>query len=131
VAFGERQRIIGVAAKNQLTTNIRNSIVGFKRLLGRNYDDPVVQEMARTSPFKIVQHPQTNGAGFEVRYLDKAEIFTTEQITAMLFTKLKETAEIAIKAKVFDCVISVRCNSSYFDCELTCEFILWRMKFKK
>lgn len=44
---------------------------------------------------------------FQVHYLDEDHVFSPEQITAMLLTKLKDTSEIALKTKVNDCVISV------------------------
>src|SRR4029434_9434429 len=43
----------------------------------------------------------------QVRYLDEEKVFTIEQVTAMLLTKLKETSESALKKPVVDCVISV------------------------
>ena len=46
-------------------------------------------------------------ASFQVRYLDEDKVFTVEQITAMLLTKLKETSEAALKKPVVDCVLSV------------------------
>ena len=46
-------------------------------------------------------------AFFQVRYLDEDKVFTVEQITAMLLTKLKETSEAALKKPVVDCVLSV------------------------
>jgi heat shock protein len=107
VAFGEKQRILGVAAKNQLVTNIKNTVYSFKRLLGRPFEDPEVQAIAPQFPYQLVKDPKFGGVSVKVRYLGQEETFTVEQITAMLFTKLKESTEIAIKAKVSDCVISV------------------------
>ncbi|CAL8082052.1 unnamed protein product [Orchesella dallaii] len=110
VAFGERQRVLGVAAKNQAVTNLKNTIFGFKRFLGRRYDDPRVQEDVNKVPFKIVQ-TENGGVGIKATYLGQDQVYTPEQVSAMLFTKLKETAEHGIQAKVHDCVISV---PSYF-----------------
>lgn len=107
VAFGERKRIIGVAAKNQAITNLKNTIFGFKHLLGRTFDDPIVQDGFSRTPFKITR-TENGGIGIVVSYLGEEKVFTPVQITAMLLTKLKETAEEGINAKVHDCVISVR-----------------------
>lgn len=60
VAFSGKNRILGVAAKNQMVTNVKNTIHGFKRLLGRKYNDPQVQGELRFLPFKIT--PQTDGS---------------------------------------------------------------------
>ncbi|XP_011685266.1 PREDICTED: heat shock 70 kDa protein 4L isoform X2 [Wasmannia auropunctata] len=110
VAFSGKNRILGVAAKNQMVTNVRNTIHGFKRLLGRKYNDPQVQGELRFLPFKITS--QADGSiGIHVQYLGEEHVFSPEQITAMLFTKLKDISETALQTAVNDCVISV---PSYF-----------------
>lgn len=106
VAFSGKNRILGVAAKNQLVSNTKNTFFGFKRLLGRKFKDPFVQQELKSLPFKVVETANGN-IGMVATYLDEQHTFTPEQITAMLFTKLKEISEIALKAKVNDCVISV------------------------
>lgn len=111
VAFSNRNRIIGVAAKNQLITNLRNTIFGFKRLLGKMFDDPSVEHELRYLPFQITRM-KDGTIGIKVHYLDEDHVFSIQQITAMFFTKLKETAEAALKCEVNQCVISV---PSFFD----------------
>ncbi|KAL1122529.1 hypothetical protein AAG570_002860 [Ranatra chinensis] len=110
VAFSGRNRILGVAAKSQTVTNMKNTIHGFKRLLGRKLNDPHVQKEAKLLPYQLCQKPD-GSLGIKVNYLDEEHVFTPEQITAMLLTKLKEISEQALKTKVNDCVISV---PSYF-----------------
>ncbi|CAL7936427.1 unnamed protein product [Xylocopa violacea] len=110
VAFSGKNRILGVAAKNQMVTNMKNTIHGFKRLLGRKYNDPQVQRELQMLPYKVTQ--QSDGSiGIHVHYLGEEHIFSPEQITAMLFTKLKDISETALQTIVNDCVISV---PSYF-----------------
>jgi len=110
VAFSGKNRILGVAAKNQTVTNMKNTIHGFKRLLGRKINDPHVQNELKHLPYKVT--PKEDGSiGIQVNYMDEVHTFTPEQITAMLFTKLKDVSEQALKTKVNDCVISV---PSYF-----------------
>lgn len=106
VAFSGRNRILGVAAKNQMVTNMKNTIYGFKRLLGRKYNDPQVQREIKMLPFKVTQQADGN-IGIHVQYLGEEHIFSPEQITAMLFTKLKDISETALQTIVNDCVISV------------------------
>ncbi|XP_063233931.1 heat shock 70 kDa protein 4 [Bacillus rossius redtenbacheri] len=106
VAFSGKNRILGVAAKNQMVTNMKNTIHGFKRLLGRKFSDPAVQQELKFLPFRVVE-TQGGNIGIKVSYLDDDQVFSPEQITAMLFTKLKEIAELNLKTKVNDCVISV------------------------
>ncbi|XP_026466524.1 heat shock 70 kDa protein 4-like isoform X1 [Ctenocephalides felis] len=110
VAFSGKNRVLGVAAKNQLVTNMKNTVWGFKRLLGRRYNDPHVQNELRSLPFRTEQRPD-GGIGIRVHYLDEEHVFSPEQVTAMLFTKLKETSANALQTQVNDCVISV---PSYF-----------------
>ncbi|CAK9803699.1 97 kDa heat shock protein [Anthophora quadrimaculata] len=110
VAFSGKNRILGVAAKNQMVTNMKNTIHGFKRLLGRKYNDPQVQKELQMLPFKVTQQPD-GSIGIHVHYLGEEHVFSPEQITAMLFTKLKDISETALQTVVNDCVISV---PSYF-----------------
>ncbi|XP_031436250.2 heat shock 70 kDa protein 4L, partial [Clupea harengus] len=78
----------------------------FKKFHGRAFDDPCVQSERPRLSYNL--HKLTNGStGVKVRYLDEEKVFTIEQVTAMLLTKLKETSESALKKPVVDCVISV------------------------
>lgn len=110
VAFSPRNRIIGVAAKNQMVTNMKNTVHGFKRLLGRSIDDPFVKQELKHLNFGVVKC-DNNKIGINVNYLNEQQTFSVEQITGMLLTKLKEISEVTLKTKVNDCVISV---PSYF-----------------
>ncbi|CAB3224942.1 unnamed protein product [Arctia plantaginis] len=110
VAFSPKNRILGVAAKNQMVTNMKNTVFGFKRLLGRKFNDPYIQKELKHFPYKVEQRPD-GGIGIRVNYLGEDNVFSPEQITAMLFTKLKEIAVNALQTPINDCVISV---PSYF-----------------
>ncbi|KAM3934750.1 heat shock protein 105 kDa [Leptodactylus fuscus] len=106
VSFGTKNRTIGVAAKNQLVTNAKNTVYGFKKLHGRAFNDPFVQKEKNNLAYELVQ-TNNGGVGLRVMYMDEPHVFSVEQITAMLLTKLKETAESNLKKPVTDCVISV------------------------
>ncbi|XP_077287191.1 heat shock protein 70Cb isoform X2 [Arctopsyche grandis] len=106
VAFSPTNRILGVAAFNQMVTNMKNTVTSFKRLLGRKYNDPYVQQELRHLPFRVEERPD-GGVGVRVHYLNEDHVFSPEQLTAMLFTKLKETSAAALQTPVYDCVISV------------------------
>ena len=108
VGFSDRQRIMGVNAKNQLLTNLKRTVFNFKHLLGRKFKDPYVQEYIKGLPYQISEGQQGE-IRVKVTYMDKEQAYTPEEITAMLFTKLKETAEIALNTKVKDIVISCPC----------------------
>lgn len=111
VGFSDKQRIMGVSAKNQLLTNLKKTVYNFKHMLGRKFADPYVQEQViKGLPYEISEGSQGE-IRIHINFMDKPRSFTPEEITAMLFTKLKETAEEALKTKVKDIVISV---PSYF-----------------
>jgi len=115
VAFSERQRALGVNAKNQQMTNLKRTVYQFKHMLGRQFSDPVVQKELSLLPYNVSGHPQTGRPIINMDYMGKSHEFTPEQITAMLLTKLKHTAEEALQNKVKDVVIS--CPSYFTDCE--------------
>ncbi|KAM7114456.1 heat shock protein 105 kDa isoform 2-T2 [Molossus nigricans] len=106
ISFGSKNRTIGVAAKNQQITHANNTVFNFKRFHGRTFNDPFVQKEKENLSYALV--PMKNGGvGIKVMYMDEEHLFSVEQITAMLLTKLKETAENNLKKPVTDCVISV------------------------
>uniref|UniRef100_A0A673BVF6 Heat shock protein 4b n=1 Tax=Sphaeramia orbicularis TaxID=375764 RepID=A0A673BVF6_9TELE len=114
VSFGPRNRSIGAAAKSQVVTNCKNTVQGFKRFHGRAFSDPFVQRLKSSLVYDIAQMP-TGTTGIKVMYMEEEKVFSIEQVTAMLLTKLKETAENALKKPVADCVVSVPCY--YTDAE--------------
>uniref|UniRef100_A0A668TCV8 Heat shock protein 4a n=1 Tax=Oreochromis aureus TaxID=47969 RepID=A0A668TCV8_OREAU len=110
VSFGPRNRSIGAAAKSQVVTNYKNTVQSFKRLHGRAFTDPYIQSANSNLVYELAPMP-SGATGIKVLYMEEERIFSTEQVTGMLLTKLKETAESALKKPVVDCVISV---PSYF-----------------
>lgn len=110
VAFSGKNRILGVAAKNQQVTNLKNTVYGLKRLLGRKFRDPHVQRELQMLPFNVIEISNGN-IGIKVHYLNEEHIFSPEQCLAMLLTKLKDISTSALKTPINDCVISV---PSYF-----------------
>ncbi|XP_043999594.1 heat shock 70 kDa protein 4L [Gambusia affinis] len=106
VSLASKNRMIGNAAKSQVITNFKNTVHGFKKFHGRAFDDPFVQSEKSKLPYCLDK--LANGStGIKVRYLDEEKVFTVEQISGMLLTKLKETSESALKKPVVDCVVSV------------------------
>ncbi|XP_017564059.2 heat shock protein 105 kDa isoform X2 [Pygocentrus nattereri] len=106
VSFGPKNRFVGNAAKNQAITNPASTVCNFKRLHGRLFEDAVVQAERANLPYDLA--PLCDGrVSAKVVYLEKEHQFTIEQITAMLLTKMKETAEASLQKKVVECVISI------------------------
>lgn len=106
VSFGEKQRAIGAAGEASATMNPRSTVSQVKRLIGRAFRDPSVQEELRRLPFPASEAPD-GGVLVCVRYLNQERAFTPVQILAMLLSHLKQIAEKALEAPVSDCVIGI------------------------
>ena len=106
VAFNEEERLIGDAAKNQANMNITNTIFDAKRLVGRKFNDPYIQNDIKHWPFKVVNDGHNNPV-IEATYKNELKKFTPEEISAMVLTKMKETAESYLGETVKDAVITV------------------------
>merc|ERR1712227_554819 len=106
VAFTDTERLIGDAAKNQVAMNPSNTIFDAKRLIGRKFDDATVQKDAKLWPFKVVKD-FGNKPKMEVEFKCETKTFTPEEISAMILTKMKETAEAHLGHAVKDAVITV------------------------
>ena len=101
----EGERLIGDAAKNQLTTNPENTVFDVKRLIGRRFDEPSVQKDIKFYPFKVKD--KNNRPLIEVAMGSDMKTFTPEEISAMVLTKMKETAEAYLGKKVTHAVVTV------------------------
>jgi heat shock protein 5 len=106
VAFtADGERLIGDAAKNQLTTNPENTVFDAKRLIGRDWTDKTVQADAKYFPFKLVERKQKPHIQVETSQGQKE--FAAEEISAMVLIKMKETAEAYLGKKVTHAVVTV------------------------
>jgi molecular chaperone DnaK len=94
VAITGGQRLIGYAAKRQALLSPRNTVAAAKRLIGRKYDDPEVQQERRTASFEIV--PAKNGDAW-IR-LDGKD-YSPSQIGAYILMKMKEAAQADLGAR--------------------------------
>jgi len=105
VAFTDTERLIGDPAKNQVAINPTNTIFDAKRLIGRKFDDPTVQADMKHWPFKVID--AASKPKLEVEYKNETKNFTPEEISAMILTKMKETAEAYLGHDVKDAVVTV------------------------
>nr|QNF22889.1 putative heat shock protein isoform 4 [Lycosa tarantula] len=106
VAFTpEGERLIGDAAKNQLTTNPENTVFDAKRLIGREWNDPSVQHDIKYFPFKVKE--KNSKPHIEVKTSQGTKEFAPEEISAMVLTKMKEIAEAYLGKKVTHAVVTV------------------------
>jgi molecular chaperone DnaK (HSP70) len=99
---------MGVAAKQQMMTNLRNTVTDLKHLIGRKFSDPITQEAIKSFPFATTQLPG-DVIGIKVDFLGETRVFTVEQVSSMVLLKLKDSTEKYLKTKVSDCVVSVPC----------------------
>ncbi|XP_031637747.1 heat shock 70 kDa protein II-like isoform X2 [Contarinia nasturtii] len=108
VAFTDTKRLIGDDAMSQMTDNPLNTIFNVKRLIGRKFNDPVVQNDMQYWPFIVKSFDSKPKV--EVEYKGEIKQFFPEEISAMILSKMKETAEYYLKQPVTDAVISVPAN---------------------
>ncbi|GIX12540.1 MAG: chaperone protein DnaK [Paracoccaceae bacterium] len=102
VAFTDDEMLVGQAAKRQAVTNPQNTLFAIKRLIGRRYDDPMVEKDKKLVPYKIVEG-DNGDAWVEV----KGKKYSPSQISAFILQKMKETAEAYLGEEVKQAVITV------------------------
>jgi molecular chaperone DnaK len=103
VAFTKSgERLVGQAAKRQAVTNPENTLFAVKRLIGRRYDDPMVQKEKGLAPFKIIR-AENGDAWVEAG----GQKMAPQQISAYVLGKMKETAEAYLGTTVTQAVITV------------------------
>merc|ERR1712223_1929564 len=106
VAFtAEGERLIGDAAKNQLTTNPENTVFDAKRLIGREWTDSAVQHDIKYFPFKVIE--KTSNPHIVLDPPGGEKVFAAEEISSMVLTKMKETAEAYLGKPVTHAVVTV------------------------
>jgi molecular chaperone DnaK len=96
------ERLVGDSAKRQAVTNPENTLFAIKRLIGRNFNDPLVKKDMGLVPYKIVK-ADNGDAWVESR----GEKYSPSQISAFILTKMKEVAEAYLNEKVTQAVITV------------------------
>jgi len=106
VAFNDEERLIGDSAKNQVAANPTNTVFDAKRLIGRQFTDKEVQSDMKQFPFKVV-NGRNNKPEISVEYKGEQKQFLPEEISSMVLTKMKETAEAYLGEKVTDAVVTV------------------------
>src|SRR5690348_13800247 len=103
VAFADNgERLVGQSAKRQAVTNPTNTLYAIKRLIGRRYEDPMVEKDKSLVPYKIVR-AEDGDAWVEI----KGEKYSPSQISAFILGKMKESAEAYLGEKVSQDVITV------------------------
>ncbi|XP_020086612.1 luminal-binding protein 5-like [Ananas comosus] len=100
------ERLVGEAAKNQAFINPERTIFGIKRLIGRRFDDEEVQRDIKFLPYKVVNKDGKPYVEVRIKGGEK-KVFSPEEISAMILTKMRETAETYLGRSIKDAVITV------------------------
>ncbi|KAK9078307.1 hypothetical protein SSX86_002364 [Deinandra increscens subsp. villosa] len=106
VCFGEKQRFLGTAGAATSMMNPKNTISQIKRLIGRPFSDPELQQDLKALPFSVTEGPD----GFPLihaQYLGETKTFTPTQVMGMVFSNMKTIAEKNLNAVVVDCCIGI------------------------
>ena len=106
VAFTDSERMIGDAAKNQTAMNPMNTVFDAKRLIGLKFSDPKVQDDIKDWSYKVV-FGKSDKATVEIEFKGEKKRFEPEEISSMVLTKMKETAETFLGKTVTDAVVTV------------------------
>merc|ERR1719460_1239507 len=105
VAFGDDERLVGEAAKNQATINPTQTLFDVKRLIGRRFQDPSVQKDMKVLPFKIME--QHGKPMITATFKGEDKLMAPEEVSSMVLTKMKETAENYLGKEVKHAVVTV------------------------
>merc|ERR1712003_110342 len=105
VAFNDSERLIGDSAKNQVAMNPVNTVFDAKRLIGRKYNDPVIQSDIKHWSFKVVE--SDGKPKISVEYKGETKEFFAEEISSMVLVKMREVAEAYLGTKCNNAVITV------------------------
>ena len=105
VAFTDTERLIGDSAKNQVAMNPVNTVFDAKRLIGRKFADAEVQADMKHFPFKVID--KGGKPVITVEFKGETKQFTPEEISSMVLTKMRETAESYLGGTVNNAVVTV------------------------
>ncbi|XP_052175135.1 heat shock 70 kDa protein 15-like [Diospyros lotus] len=106
VCFGNKRRFLGTAGAASSMMNPKNTISQIKRLIGRRFSDPELQQDLKVLPFTITEGPDGYPL-IHARYLGEIRTFTPIQVLGMVFSNLKSIAEKDLSAAVVDCCIGI------------------------
>ena len=100
------ERLIGESAKSQAVSNQQNTFYDVKRLIGRNFSDPIVQKEIKNMPFKVFAG-SNDRILIEVTVGEEKKQMSPEELSAMVLVKMKQTAESFLGTTVKDAVVTV------------------------
>ena len=105
VSFTENERLIGDPAKNSCSINPFNTVYDVKRILGKDFNDEKLQDDLKHFSFTVIN--DNNKPKIQVNYLNEVKLFTPQEISAMILSKMKSIAEEYLGCSVSNAVITV------------------------
>lgn len=105
VAFTPDEHLVGDSAKSQMVANPKNTIFDAKRFIGRSFSDESVQNNLKHCPFTVKN--VENRPAFEISHMNETKMFSPEQISSMILSKMKQIASNFLGFDVVDAVITV------------------------
>ena len=105
VSFTDQERLIGDAAKSMVSSNPSNTVFDAKRLIGQKFNDSKVQDDMKHFTYKVIN--KDTKPYIQVEFKGEQKVFSPEEISAMVLTKMKETAESYLGHDVTEAVITV------------------------
>ena len=105
VSFTADERLIGEASKSSIASNPKNTVFDAKRLIGQKFNDPTTQSDMKHFTYDVID--KDNKPYIQVEFRNETKVFSPEEISAMILTKMKEIAEAYLNEKVTDAVITV------------------------
>ena len=113
--------MLSISYFTQVAMNPKNTVFDAKRLIGRKFDDPKIQEDMKHWPFKVVS--ENGKPKIQVEYKGENKRFTPEEISSMVLTKMKEIAELYLGTLIFskkmskkDLFVSRNKNTKFIFC---------------
>merc|ERR1712023_442 len=106
VAFNDKERLVGDSAKNQSIINPENTIYDSKRMIGRKFNDEIVQNDLKSWPFKVIRG-KNDRILIKVTYKKEIKEYSPEEISSMILLKLRDIADTSLGYKLNKCVITV------------------------
>ena len=105
VGFKDNERLIGDAAKNSSASNPSNTVYDAKRLIGREFNDTLLQNEMKSLSYDVVN--DGGKAKIKVEYMGDTKKFTPEEISAMILSELKQVASTYLAEDIVDAVVTV------------------------
>ena len=105
VGFTETERLVGDGAKNQAAMNPSNTVYDAKRLIGRDFNDKVIQSEMKHLSYSVVE--KNTKPHISVEYKNETKVFSPEEISAMVLGYMKQIADSYLGEEVVDVVITV------------------------